>query len=88
MPVTKREEATTQGFCKILGRTLRLRESLLLVLIQFQFQSLYHSSRWGGGGRLFGFDWEGEGLGWALFLPLGWALIRGGRLCEVGRLFE
>ena len=73
MPVTKREEATTQGFCKILGRTLRLRESLLLVLIQFQFQSLYHSSRWGGGGRLFGFDWEGEGLGWALIR--GWAFI-------------
>ena len=37
MPVTKREEVTKQGFCKILGRTLRLRGSLLLVLIQFQF---------------------------------------------------
>ena len=37
MPVTKREEVTKQGFCKILGRTL-LRGSLLLVLIQFQFQ--------------------------------------------------
>ena len=61
MPVTKREEATTQVFCKILGRTLRLRESLLLVLIQFQFQSHYHSSRWSGDGRLFGFDWEGWG---------------------------
>ena len=35
MPVTKREEVTKQGFCKILGRTLRLRGSLLLVLIQF-----------------------------------------------------
>ena len=32
MPVTKREEVTKQGFCKILGRTLRLRGSLLLVL--------------------------------------------------------
>ena len=51
MPVTKREEVTKQGFCKILGRTLRLRGSLLLVLIQFQFQSHYRSSRWGGGGR-------------------------------------
>ena len=69
MPVTKGEEATTQGFCKILGRTLRLRESLLLVLIQFQ--SHYHSSRWGEGGRLFGFDWEG--VGWALIR--GWAFI-------------
>ena len=75
MPVTKREEATTQGFCKILGGTLRLRESLLLVLIQFQFQfqSHYHSSRWGEGGRLFGFDWEGKGVGWALIQ--GWAFI-------------
>ena len=34
MPVTKREEVTKQGFCKILGRTLRLRGSLLLVLIR------------------------------------------------------
>ena len=34
MPVTKREEVTEQGFCKILGRTLRLRGSLLLVLIR------------------------------------------------------
>ena len=39
MPVTKREEVTKQGFCKILGRTLRRRGSLLLVLIQFQIQS-------------------------------------------------
>ena len=40
----------------------------------------------GGGGRLVGFDWEGGGVGtysrlgvYLLFLPLGWALIRGGR---------
>ena len=71
MPVTKREEATTQGFCKILGGTLRLRESLLLVLIQFQFQSHYHLSRWGGGGRLFGFDWEGVGWGGHPYSRLG-----------------
>ena len=69
MPVTKREEATTQGFCKILGRTLHLRESLLLVLSQFQFQSLYHSSRWGG--RLFGFDWDGGGVGVGTYSRLG-----------------
>ena len=66
MPVTKRKEVTKQGFCKILGRTLCLWGSLLLVLIQFQSQSHYHSSRWGGGGQLFEFDWEGEGVGWAL----------------------
>ena len=63
MPVTKREEVTKQGFCKILGRTLRLRGSLLLVLIQFQFQSHFHSSGWGGGGRVFEFDCEEEGGG-------------------------
>ena len=73
MPVTKREEVTKQGFCKILGRTLRLRGGLLLVLIQFQFQCYYHSNGWGGRGRLFQFDWEGEGVGWALIR--GWALI-------------
>ena len=64
MPVTKRKEVTKQGFCKLLGRTLRLWGSLLLVLIQFQFH--YHSSSWGGSGRLIEFDWEGEGVGWAL----------------------
>jgi len=37
MPVTKREEVTKQGFCKILGRTLRHRVSLLLVLFNFNF---------------------------------------------------
>ena len=73
MTVTKPEEVTKQGFCKILRRTLRLRGSLLLVLFQFQFQSHYHSSGWGGGGRLFEFDWEGEGVGRALIR--GWALM-------------
>ena len=66
MPVTKREEATTQGFCKILGRTLRLRESLLLVLIQFQFQSHYHLSRVGVGTYL-GLIGKGRGWGGQLF---------------------
>ena len=69
MPVTKREEVTKQGFCKILRSTLRLRGSLLLVLFQFH----YHSSGWGGGGRLFEFDWQGEGVGRALIR--GWALM-------------
>ena len=41
------EDVTKQGFCKILCRKLRLRESLLLVLIQF------FSVGWGWGGRLF-----------------------------------
>ena len=72
MLITKREEVTKQGFCKILCRKLRPRESLLLKFI--------HSSGWGGGERLFEFDWEEEGVGaYYLFLPLGWALIRGGR---------
>lgn len=39
--MTKHEDVTTQGFCKKLGR---LWESLLFVLIQFQFQSHCHSS--------------------------------------------
>ena len=35
MVITKREDVTKQGFCKILRRKLRLRGSLLLILIQF-----------------------------------------------------
>ena len=77
MLITKREEVTKQGFCKMLSRKLRPQECLLLEFI--------HSSGWGGGERLFEFDWEEEGWalirGWALinlFLPLGWALTRGG----------
>ena len=54
--ITKREEVTKQGFCKILWRKLCPRGSLLLEFI--------HSSEWGGGEHLFEFDWEEEG--WAL----------------------
>ena len=46
--MTKREEVTKQGFCKILWRKLRPLGSLLLEFI--------HSSGWGGGERLFEFD--------------------------------
>ena len=65
MPVTKREEVTEQGFCKILGRTLRLRGSLLLVLIRL-FEA----------GRLLTFSTFRMGAysRWALIR--GWALIR------------
>ena len=55
-------EVTKQAFCKILCRKLRPRGSLLLEFI--------HSNGWGGGERLFEFDWEEEG---------------GGRLFEAGR---
>ena len=58
----KTRRVTKQGFCKILRRKLIPRGSLLLVLIQFQFQSHCHSSRWGGGGRLTEFYWEREGV--------------------------
>ena len=54
MLMTKREEVTRQGFCKILRRKLRPRGSLLLEFI--------HSSGWGGGERLFEFDWD-KGVG-------------------------
>ena len=64
MLITKREDVTKQGFCKILCRKLCARgRSLLLEFI--------HSSKWGGGERLFEFDWDEEG--WALIR--GWALI-------------
>ena len=78
MVLTKREEVTKQGFCKILRRKLRPQGSLLLELI--------HLIGWGGGECLFEFDWGEEGVGaysrlgaYYLFLPLGWALIPGGR---------
>ena len=55
MLITKREEVTKQGFCKILWRKLRPRRSLLLEFI--------HASGWGGGERLLEFDWDEEGVG-------------------------
>ena len=60
--MTKREDVTKQGSCKILWRKLCLRGSLLLVLIQFlgggvgvvAYLSLSGSGREvGWGGRLF-----------------------------------
>ena len=55
MLTTKCGEVTKQGFCKIPGGKLRPRGSLLLEFI--------HSSVWGGGERLFEFDWEENGVG-------------------------
>ena len=55
MLITKREEVTKQGFCKILWRKLCPRGSLLLEFI--------HSSGWGGGKRLFEIAWVEEGVG-------------------------
>ena len=55
MLITKRQVVTKQGFGIILLRKLRPRGSLLLEFI--------HSSGWGGGERLFEFDWEEEGVG-------------------------
>ena len=51
MVITKREDVTKQGSCKLLWRKLRLRGSLLSVIIQVFFF-------WGGGG---GAGWEREG---------------------------
>ena len=55
MLITKREEVTKQGFCKIPWRKLRPQGILLL--------EFTHSSGWGRGERLFEFDWEGEEVG-------------------------
>ena len=63
MVITKREHATKQGFCKIVWRNLRLRESLLLVLIQF-FGGW--KGKWGGvvvgAYWVFEFEWESGGF--------------------------
>ena len=58
MLITKREEVTKKGFCKILRRKLRLRGSLLYILV------LIYSSGWGGGGHLFESHWEEVGWVW------------------------
>ena len=80
MLITKREEITKQGFCKILWRKLRLRESLLLEFI--------HSSGWRGvrnylsliggrrGWRLLTFSAFRMGAYSRWVLIRGWALIR------------
>ena len=65
MVITKLEDVTRQGSCKILWRKLRLRGSLLLVLIQFW------GLEWGGGGGLFEFEWQWEGGGVGAYSRLG-----------------
>ena len=45
----------------------------------------YYFFFWGGGGWVGTYSRLGA---YSLFLPKGWALIRGGRLFEVGRLIE
>ena len=54
MVITKREDVTKQGFCKLplLWIKIRLRGSLF-ILVLIQFQSDCHPSGWGRGGRLF-----------------------------------
>ena len=74
MLITKREDVTKPGFCKILWRKLRLRRSLLLVLIQFFLAE-------GGGRGGLGGEMGGVGVGFYLSLSgreVGWewALIR------------
>ena len=54
MLITKHEEVTKQGFCKILWRKLHPRGSLLLNLL---------TQVGGKGERLFEFDLEEEGVG-------------------------
>ena len=57
MVITKRRDETKEGFCKLslLGRKLRLRRSLF-ILVLIQFQSHCHPSGGGGGGRLLNFS--------------------------------
>ena len=55
MLITKSEEVTKQGFCKILWRKLRPRGSLLF--------RIYWLKWVGGGERLFEFDLEEEEVG-------------------------
>ena len=80
MVITKVEDVTRQGSCKILWRKLRLRGSLLLVLIQFL-----------GGVRGKGVGWGGRLLTFSAF-RMGaysrWALIRGWALIRINTVFR
>ena len=76
MLITKRGEVTKQGFCKI----LRSRNSVFRqvsypgsLISTFNFNLIVNQVDGVSGGRLFEFDWEGEG-GWALIR--GWVLIK------------
>ena len=60
MAITKREDVTKQGSCKILSRKLQLRGSILLVLVLIQF--------WGAGvGVVAYLSLSGGGWGGCLF---------------------
>ena len=85
MEITKREDVTKQGFCKLplLWRKLRLRGSLFIISVLIQFQSHCHPSGWGEGGRLFE---AGRLLTFSAFRmgPYSrWALIRGWALFRI-----
>ena len=69
--MTKRDDETKEGFCKIPWRKLRLRGSLLIVLIQFFY---------GGRGNEEGWGWALI-RGWAL---INFFCLWDGRLFEVG----
>ena len=99
MVITKREDVTKQGFCKTLWRKLRLRASLLLVLIPFWGVvgvrgwvpiSVWVGvgGGWGRGGRLFE---AGRLLTFSSF-RMGaysrWALIRGWALIRINTVYE
>ena len=94
MVITKREDVTKQGFCKTLWRKLRLRASLLLVLIPFWGVvgvrgwvpiSVWVGvgGGWGRGGRLF----EARRLLTFSAFRMGafsrWVLIRGWALIRI-----
>ena len=63
MVITKREDVTMQGFCKILLRKLRLWGSLLLILIHFFFRG----GRGKGVGRALIWYWVGRRRGGRLW---------------------
>ena len=86
MLLTKRKKVTKQGFCKRLRRKLRLRRSLLLVPIQFRFQSNCHSSGWGGVGAYLSLIGRGREWWWALIR--GWALIRVWALIRINTVYK
>ena len=84
MLITKREEVTKQGFCKMLWRKLRPRRSLLLEFI--------HWSGWGGWGWVLIWVWLGGGGGGRLLTFSAFAMGANSRLGaysnKYGSLFQ
>ena len=83
MAVTKPEDGTKQGFCKLLWRKLHLWGSLLLELNSISICLSLRWAGWAGGGRLFEAGCLLNFSAFRMGAYLRWALIRGLALIRI-----